>query len=509
MKDLSTFEYINIKELFLLQVKNLDDLILFNDKVNELLNEEIIKKFLLENKPEKFLEALKTSMISKFEWEQSQKEEIMDLLEKKNSYYQLIFGECIKKWVFHFPKKDLEDILNLIKSWVFEWYNNLYRCFSKELKKVWHRDLWENIYYGIPHKDWVIWYQETLKEINLDMQSIEKINNTHIRKYLLEMIGLSNAWNYNYNDWVKAEINEVNSWLSDDNLVIITPIENYLDSNFIDPEILIFFREKTNTDSKVFWELSKKQYSDDYWMDKVNIFIAEAILGWWEQTYWKFMWKSFPNDMNLRANYGNFIIILKWWINKVFDEYYKMTTKIFNINEKTLLDQRSEIIIDFIEEVIYHEYGHSLFWVQVTEIEEVKATLFYWLYLRDKFITNKQWIDQAEIKKIILTFALEFTRNLSRFKNNRYRKYIYVVQILAYHMLEAWLLIFDSEKQELTIDTTNNLDQKFESFLDKITSVLLNIKQIYENNDRKWELEFTNFYNNNTLNIFEALYKKI
>jgi hypothetical protein len=56
----------------------------------------------------------------------------------------------------------------------------------------------------------------------------------------------------------------VDSWLSDDNIVFIAPMENYNHDNFVDPEFLILLREKTGLRPELFSNLSNEHFKNDY-----------------------------------------------------------------------------------------------------------------------------------------------------------------------------------------------------------------------------------------------------
>lgn len=498
-------------EILELKVANLDSLIIFNHKTNDIISELIIKENYLKNADEKFLEALKTSSLSKFSWEEREKELLMNLIEKKSLIYRKILLECIKKGNFNFLKEDLQDIVNLIESGIFEWQNKLFREHAHAVEREEDIDLWDNIYYWIPC-NYSAWnYQDSIQKSSIKIESIKKINNQHLKAYLEKMINLSSSWNNNYKDWIEAEKNEVYAWQSDDNIVFLSPMENYMHKNFIDPELLVLSREKTGRKPENFADLSYRQFGNKYGMEKVWVFFVEKILGWWETTFGQFLGKSFPNDMDLRENYGNFVAVLKWEYPRLFDEYYKIISKIFTLDEKELLEKKSQIIAWAMEETVYHEYGHSLFWVQSTEIEEVKATIFYWTHLFDEYINKKQLLNANEIKRIIYSFTLDFTRYISRLNNPRYRKYVYTAQIELFYLMNCGIVFFDDKENTLKLNLSNEdeLINNFSQYLKEMMWVADIIKSIYETKDKKREENMTKYYNDKNFEIIKKLYKNI
>ena len=499
------------EEVLTMKVESLDELIVLNNEINTVITKIMIDKYSLSDKPEKFIDAFRTSSVSKFTWEETEKDQIMNLIEEKKSIYHKLLIETIKRGNFNFPKKDLEDLVNLINSGIFEWKDKLYRDYRKAIKEDNSLDFWEELYYWVPEnkKPWS--YQKSILNSSINWISLSKLNDIFLRKYLINMISLWLDWNNNYKDWIEAEKWEVSSWLWDDNLVFIAPMENYVHKNFVDPEFIVLLREKTNTKPTAFGDLSKKYFKDDFTMWKVNVFFAEPILKWWNASFWKFLWKSFPNDMELRENFGNFIIIVKWQFYNTFDDYYKMVAKVFNIDVNLLLSEKNEIVEWATEETTYHEYGHSLFWVKNTNLEEMKASLFYWLSLYEKYITLNQEIDIKEIKRIMHTFTLDFTRYISRLEEPKSRKYVYTSQALLHHMLQNNLIILDNENNCLNLNIDNPWETviNFKNLLKELSDLLDNINKIYQSNDKEEEKRIADFYDKRTFSLIEKLYENI
>ena len=58
----------------------------------------------------------------------------MDLIEKKKAVYQELLLESIKRGNFNLSKANQEDLVNLVKSGIFEWKDSLYRKYVKAVK---------------------------------------------------------------------------------------------------------------------------------------------------------------------------------------------------------------------------------------------------------------------------------------------------------------------------------------------------------------------------------------
>ncbi|EKE27440.1 MAG: hypothetical protein ACD_3C00206G0002 [uncultured bacterium (gcode 4)] len=499
----------SFKWILSMQVKSLNSFIAFNKSANEALNELFIVRYRLNLKEQKFIESFKSSNISTFKWNDKEKEEIMDLIEKKKYAFQKLLVECIERWNFYFPKEDLDDIVNLIWSWIFEWKDSLYRKYLKLIETNHQIDLWSKLYYGLP--DWMnAWsYKSSLLSSDVDPKKILNIHNDNIRNYLAELICLSSIWNNNYDDWIKAEKCESDNWWWTSNLVFLAPMENYIHKNFVDPEFLVLLREKTEFTPAEFENLSMKFYWNSYGMDKVKAYYVEEILKWWNATFEQYLWKTFPNDVELKKNLWTFIWIVKWEFAKTFNEYYKMIAKIFNIELSDMIALKDEIVEWSKKETTFHEYWHSLFWSKSSDLEETKASLFYWLHLYNKYVASNAELELQEIKRIMYSFTIDFTRYISRMEEPRYRKYVYTSQILLHYMQDNSLLWYDSEKNCLNMNLDNESETiiRFKSLLRDLAGVLDTIKSIYDDNDPQREQNLINYYDEETLPTLQLLYK--
>lgn len=193
------------EEILSMKVWNLDELIVLNNEINAVITKLMIEKYSLSEKPEKFIEAFRTSSVSKFTWEEVEKDELMDLIEKKKSIYHKLLIEAIKRGNFNFPKEDLGDLVNLINSGIFDWKDGLYRNYRKIIKSDDNLNFWEELYYWIPEnkKPWS--YKKSLENSSANLGILPEINNSFLRNYLTDIVALSLDWNNNYENWIKAE----------------------------------------------------------------------------------------------------------------------------------------------------------------------------------------------------------------------------------------------------------------------------------------------------------------
>lgn len=487
-------------------IQNIDELIDFNNKINDETNEIIIQKYFLYDKGLNFLSSFKWSNLSIFNWNEKEKELLTDLINEKNALKKWLIKKAIKTWMFRFNADINEDILIIIDSGILDFFDKLYRYYEKCIPGMKNVDFGEELFYGIYEKDKVVSYKSILDLV--DIKNLENIKNEYLRNYFLQIVNLIKNGNFDYKDWIESEKQEVADWLSDEQIVFITPMENYNHKNFIDPEFGLYLREKTQYKPEIFEKLSLEHFQDGYWMWKVNLYSVETLLESWEFSYRRYLGKSFPNDNELRKNYGNFILTIKWNYYKMFDEYNPKIAKIFHIDIEEILKNKELIINWVVEEVNYHEYWHSIFETQSTFIEELKATLFYWVYLYDKFITKWEELSINDIKSILYGFSLDFTIYISRLWKTQYEKYIFTAIVSFYLLQKNWLLNYNEEGNyiDLVLYDSNSI-LNFKNLLNDFYSITLEVKNIYETKNHEKEVEFRKFYEMKTTKIIWRLFE--
>jgi hypothetical protein len=96
--------------------------------------------------------------------------------------------------------------------------------------------------------------------------------------------------------------------------------------------------------------------------------------------------------------------------------------------------------------------------------------MFYWVHLFDKYQILKEELNIEEIKKILLSFTLDFTRYISRMEKSKYRKYVYTAQIILHYMLKNGLLAFDADKNclNMNIENEENTIANFKALLNDL-----------------------------------------
>ena len=487
-------------------LENFDDFIDFNDKANASLSAYLIIIYWLEAYGENFTDSFRRSNISVFRWWESDTVKLMEMIDIKNTLYRNLLLDMISKSKINMSQEDLDDIKNLINCWIFNFFDEQYKVYHESIN--WNEDKdygWLN--YWMPWERGIVGYWESCKKKEISKEFLS-LNNKNIRKYIADIVWLSWKNDYSYSKWIDAERSELANWQSDSQIVMISPMENYMHKNFIDPEFWIFLRSSTWEDSAKVWSLCTKHYWEEYWIGKVNVFFVEPLLLSWDLSYSQFLGKNFPNDATLRSEIWIFIWVVKWRFPKTFDEYLPMISKIFNTDVERLKSKRDSIVAWALKETTYHEYGHNIFETKDTLLEEAKASLFYWLHLYEEYCLWTKNLDKNIAQDVLDSFVVDFTRYISRFDKSQFRKYVITSEILLHHLIDRWLVIYNKDNNNLSININNEESaQGFKDLLIDLKRILDKIKDIYDS----WELYKTDkivaYYDEKTLPIIKELFK--
>jgi hypothetical protein len=192
----------------------------------------------------------------------------------------------------------------------------------------------------------------------------------------------------------------------------------------------------------------------------------------------KVLGRAFPNDKELVSKYGRNIYVVRSRNLEMVDKVQEYLAQIgLKINKKIF----TNIIFD---EVKYHEYGHSLFINNRynSSLEELKATLYYFLYLYDK-LDN---LTDDEIENVVYFVISDFIRRIPSKDSNSSKPYWINVSYIFNQLIEN--SIISLEDKNLKVNITR---EKFKKFLESLKEGLYEIKEIYENipDDKKYDAE--------------------
>ncbi len=478
------------------EVGDFSEFITFKRKLNDKIMEFFVQQ--TENRSDEFQKALHQWNIDILSEDDPQKETVKKLLYQKNRIYNQLLHSALQKGIFNklLTTKQIRDIQNLISSWILEYFDELFLNFEETAKQNIHS--WnlpaepEQLNFGGVQNWEYVPYKYLVENSNINMEIIEQIDDDNLRSYLVWIVDLLNNWIMSYDDWLEQEEKTMQWWKEKKNpLWVIAPIESYvLAKRCIQPELAFFLKDTSlDTDNTSFQQLSKKFFGEEYKMEDVILEFVEPVLEWWDSTFSGFIWKAFPNNSNIAQKYWNMIIIKLDSMNCVLDNaqkaMYSFFGKEFEFDRETL---REELI----KEVTYHEFWHSLFikWHSKSLMEELKATLFYFLKLYDE--NQVEVYNDDEIKKIVEFAVMDSIRNIQRMDNPTFQKYLISTKVILFYLFENNILEWWDDDR-LTINTDSNL---FLNFLGNLKKELDYIKYLYELDDQTREQEENNHLQN-------------
>lgn len=464
---------------------DLNSYTVFNNEIKNVLY-WIFKDDLCE-KSDKFKKAFMQWNLALYEWEGL--DELINLIKLKNSSYRVLLFKSIENWKLDqlFTKEEREDLLNIIKSWLFStidevfinWIKEIFvdsTCKKKKAINDWLEiENWELSYWWL--KDWkIVWYNEFIKNSTAKFDKLDSINNKNIKNYLLEISNFIEEWNTTYSDWIKAEKNELNSWKDEkSSFAIVWPMEDYYYKKLlVEPELELNYKEKEQWLNEKMIRLTKKYFDDNtYDIESTTFSMIETILTWWRNSFAWALGKSFPNDWELTKSEWNFIYFKPWKLENIILNAEPQLEKLF---EWEIELNKDEVRKEFRNEVTYHEYGHSLFikW-HTSKLEELKATLFYFLDLSDK--NNQEEYNEEKIKWILQFCLVDSMRNLDRIEKPQYEQYTILTRAMLDWLHSNSLLSVD-ENDKFSINPNK---ENFTKFLDQMVELLGYIKSSYEN----------------------------
>jgi hypothetical protein len=219
-------------------------------------------------------------------------------------------------------------------------------------------------------------------------------------------------------------------------------------------------------------QLSEKYFWSDFWMKKIHLSFVDMLLTWWDNSFIQVLWRSFPNDKWLSKKFWKIIYIAKDRNNKTSQRSLEMLWKLW-------INDLNETAFKFIRlaEVKYHEFWHSLFLEDKpnsTILEELKATLFYYLNLyNQKEDIN---VDLFWFNELIWFIVSEYIRRIPQ-KNNASSYQYWLLDSFIYNKAVKNNLI-KIENNEFIINSNNKA--WLDNFLWELKDALYEIQRIYK-----------------------------
>lgn len=461
------------------------------ERIKKEINDFLMATFenILRDKTPDFVLWFEQWNISKYQTKHDlDKVDLIKLLILKNKFYTETLRNIVSlgKLDLILSLNEKEDLLNMIDSWVFsfldeiylEWYIQIYNSKNEWLKSD------KLVYWWV--KDWKIVALRDLskEEIKIDDEKLAKIHDFHIREYLLLFSKFIKDWVTDYDTWIDAEIHEVRSWQNRNNIFwLVAPMEEYMYPELlVEPELMIFLR---NLEKKVnfedFYWLSEEFFGDKYWMDNMTLDFVETLIQTWDSAFWWFIWKAFPNDIELSRKEWNCIILKDTNMKNVVNNARKWLKALlwedFVINFDRLYNE-------LIKEVTYHEFWHNLFvkWHWFSQLEEAKATLFYYLQVYKENLLNEY--SQDDITRVIEFTIMDSIRNLERMNESSAKKYVILTKVNLAHLFASELVYWEDGKMVINPDK-----DKFYTFINWLKDMLYFIQNLYNLDDEKLKEE--------------------
>jgi len=402
-----------------------------------------------------------------------QHKKILNLFNLRNKIYLQILSSLLKKWVFNniLWKDDIINLITLIESELFESVDNLAIDIKLDLlKNNFYKD--ENIgwlHYGYI-KNWEIMSWRKICNNSFKMPScyVKNMKEWYLEKYFNWFLNFIENNNTNYDDFIKLEENEVKSWKNNEKLTFTVPIEKYDTPHTIDLWFEFHLSKPLEQEElSSIMSMSEKYFNDGYNMDKISLAFTEMLITSWDNNLKKVLWRSFPNDKRLSDKYWKIIYIAK-------SRNLELAEKTF-IDLKNLWFDPSELLHKWIRlgEVKFHEFWHSLFSdikPKDNLLEELKATLYYFLYLYEE----KDELEDNEKKSVIEFVIWDFIRRISQKNVKSSYQYWLLENYIFDKAVKNNLIKLENDKLSIDIDTDN-----FDKFLEILKDTLFDIKKIY------------------------------
>ena len=180
--------------------ESLDDFVEFKSSINQELND--LFKNSLKQESENFRLSFSYSDVNMFKWDEKQKSKLEWLIKYKHEIYYLYLSEAIKLWSLDllFNESDKNTIKKLINSKIFNYINDLYLLWKKDLHEWKNKDFddkrWLRYAWLV---DWkIVPYKDILSVDWIDSNALSEIENEYIKGYFTSLLKLLQYWETSY-----------------------------------------------------------------------------------------------------------------------------------------------------------------------------------------------------------------------------------------------------------------------------------------------------------------------
>ena len=432
--------------------------------------------FLYEKKDKNFVDSFKSGRFNALSTEnKNERKQFLDLMILRNRIYEQILLWLLENWNFNklLNETEINDLIVFIKSNISNQFDKTAQTLEDEYLENYDEsniDTSKKQYAWVKNGE-IKPYNEFIdtKKINLSSMS----DKSYIKKYFTEFLNLIEKWKTDYDKFIKIEENEVKSWKEKQKLSFTAPMENYHKDYLIDLWYEIHLSEHIQKEEiQNMQDLSNKYFWSWFGMNEISLTFVEMMLTGGDNSFIQVLWRSFPNDEKLSNKFWKIIYIAKernniWAVSAV-----KTLKKLWIDVNKTSMK--------FIKlaEVKYHEFWHSLFKEDKPNdsiVEELKATLFYYLHLYNQHIEIDLWYEE-----LIWFIITEYIRRITQQNNPSSYEY-WLLDSFIYNKVVKNNLV-SLENWEITINEDN---EWFTKFLEDMKNALFEIQRLYKIKDNK------------------------
>lgn len=376
--------------------------------------------------------------------------------------------------------QDTQTLLKMIESSIFSVFDSIYLQFKEvlpnqdDIKKI-PKPLETEVPFWFLTSDGIKAYRDIVDvsrftSLTWELSSITDKNFLECATWIQRLILQGNT---NYRDWTDNESKwELQSWINPSSTIaLIYPMEDYIASwRAIDPELVVMLRQKNDEGIAHAIELANMYFGQGYGIETTQFYLWEAIVWWGLENFSRFLWKNFPNDNNLKARFGTFIVHMRSGTKHVYDNALPYLKKLIQPDFSPDAQSVMRLIDSHIE---FHEYGHNLFIANYSNnMEESKPSLFHDLKLYHENILHP--FDNQKIRDVIHMLLVDATRDIIRHKNPQFFKYVIYTKMVLRSLFSTGCIYWEGETLKVDIDT-----QKFSAHLENMKTSLERIKKIY------------------------------
>lgn len=388
--------------------------------------------------------------------------------------------------------KDKQDIISFLKSSLLKIFDEIFLNWYEKWKDY-VKDIPNWLHYGAITKESIVSYWKLQNSMFGDLWFL---HNQQLKEYVTWIKTLVTT-TAKQEDWEKNMEKEPQLWRDkNSNLWFVGPQEKYMlvkekwKAELVEPHIALFIKQSFTKEKKYFSALYQIKFRQDYDVNNIASYFVEPIFESWSIGFRKIAGESIPNPDSISEKYGKVNLIIPSRTRSRINEWLE---KMKNILLVDIDDEQFEKIVKVSSDfVIAHELWHSLFlaWNDYkNELEELKADLSYFLKLSD----DLDWEEELDIEAIFQQFVIDTIRVFQNINiktneiNSDMKEYVIASSVELKQAFETWFIKFEWERLVYN-------KEKFQDFVEKMVNLLMEIKEIYDEQSEEKEQGFKKKY---------------